>query len=74
MFITEKMSILEVVEQYPQTITVFRNHGMGCLGCSAARFENIEQGATAHGINIATLISELNQAIKSGNCNCEDAK
>jgi hybrid cluster-associated redox disulfide protein len=65
MLITEKMSILEVVEQYPQTITVFRNHGMGCLGCSAARFENIEQGATAHGINITTLITELNKAIES---------
>jgi hybrid cluster-associated redox disulfide protein len=63
--ITEKMSILEVVEKYPQTITVFRNHGMGCFGCSAAQFENIEQGAMAHGISITELITELNKAINS---------
>jgi hybrid cluster-associated redox disulfide protein len=52
MLITENMSISDVVEQYPQTVDVFRNHGMGCLGCSAARFENIGQGAAAHGIDI----------------------
>ena len=67
MLITEKMSILEVVEQYPQTVAVFRNHGMGCFGCSAARFENIEQGAAAHGIDITTLIAALNKAIESSN-------
>jgi hybrid cluster-associated redox disulfide protein len=63
MLINEKMSILEVVQTYPQTVDVFRNYGMGCLGCSAARFENIEQGAAAHGIDIKTLISDLNKAI-----------
>lgn len=65
MHITENMSISEVVEQYPQTIEVFRNHGMGCFGCSAARFENIGQGASAHGIDITALLAALNEAVKS---------
>jgi hybrid cluster-associated redox disulfide protein len=64
MLITEKMSILDVVEKYPQTVAVFRNHGMGCFGCAAARFENIEQGAAAHGIDINALITSLNSAIE----------
>lgn len=29
----------------------------------AARFENIEQGALAHGIDVDKLIDELNKAI-----------
>jgi hybrid cluster-associated redox disulfide protein len=70
MQINEKMSIIEVVQKYPQTVDVFRNHGMGCLGCSAARFENIEQGAAAHGIDIKALISDLNKVIASGNDGC----
>lgn len=61
--ITKEMSIIEVVQQHPETVDVFRNFGMGCLGCAAARFENIEQGASAHGIDIEALISSLNQAI-----------
>ena len=43
--LTKEMGILEVVQQYPQTAPVFMNFGMGCLGCAAAHFENIEQGA-----------------------------
>lgn len=29
----------------------------------AARFENIEQGALAHGINVDNLIKDLNEAV-----------
>ncbi|MBR2214588.1 MAG: DUF1858 domain-containing protein [Selenomonadaceae bacterium] len=63
MTITKDMSILEVVQQYPDTAAIFMNAGMGCLGCAAARFENIEQGATAHGIDIETLMQDLNRAV-----------
>jgi hypothetical protein len=30
----------------------------------AARFENLEQGALAHGIDVDALIKDLNEAIK----------
>ncbi|MPN51989.1 hypothetical protein SDC9_199641 [bioreactor metagenome] len=63
MQITKDMSIIEVVQKFPQTADVFRNHGMGCLGCAAARFENIEQGASAHGIDVNALIDALNKAV-----------
>ena len=61
--ITGEMSIMEVVEQWPQTAQVLMRHGMGCLGCAAAHFENIEQGAAAHGIDIESLITDLNESI-----------
>lgn len=63
MAITKDMSILEVVQKYPDTVDVFVNSGMDCLGCAAAHFENIEQGATAHGIDVDALIKNLNEAI-----------
>ena len=62
--ITKDMSITEVVQKHPETIEVFRRHGMGCLGCAAAHFENIGQGAVGHGIDIDALIADLNKAIK----------
>lgn len=61
--ITKEMSILDVVQQYPKSTEVFRKYGMGCFGCAAARFENIEQGALAHGIDIDALIVDLNKII-----------
>ncbi len=63
MSITKEMSIVDVVQKYPQTVQVFRNYGMGCLGCAAARFENIEQGAAAHGIDANALVADLNKAV-----------
>jgi hybrid cluster-associated redox disulfide protein len=61
--ITKNMSIGEVVQNYPDTIAVFFQHGLGCVGCAAARFENIEQGAKAHGIDVDDLIKALNAAL-----------
>ena len=61
--ITKEMSIGEVVQKYPDTIAVFFQHGLGCVGCAAAHFENIEQGAKAHGIDVDALVQALNEAV-----------
>ena len=64
MTITKDMSIMEVVQKYPDTVPVFMTSGMGCIGCAAAHFENIEQGAGAHGIDIDELIKNLNAVVE----------
>ena len=61
----KEMVIMEVVTKYHETVEVYVNAGMGCLGCAAAHFENIEQGAGAHGIDIDKLIEDLNAAIEA---------
>jgi hybrid cluster-associated redox disulfide protein len=63
MAITKEMSIAEIVQTYPETVRVFLSHGLMCIGCAAARFENLEQGATAHGINVEALVKDLNAAV-----------
>ena len=65
MKLTKDMGIMEVVQRYPQTVEVFVSFGMGCLGCVAARFENIEQGALGHGINVPALIEALNKVVEA---------
>ena len=65
MTITKDMSIIDVVQNYPDTAMVFMYAGMGCLGCAAARFENIEQGAMAHGIDIDALMEALNEVVNA---------
>jgi hybrid cluster-associated redox disulfide protein len=61
--ISKDMPIGEVVEKYPQTVEVFLRHGLMCFGCAVARFENLEQGAMAHGINVELLLKDLNAAV-----------
>lgn len=61
--ITQDMPIGRVVEEYPETVEVFLRHGLMCFGCALARFENVAQGAAAHGINVEALINDLNAAV-----------
>jgi hybrid cluster-associated redox disulfide protein len=61
--IKKEMPIGEVVQKYPQTVEVFLKHGLMCFGCAIARFENVEQGAMAHGIDVDSLMNDLNAAV-----------
>lgn len=61
--ITKDMSLGEVIQKYPETFDVFAKHGLHCAGCVIAQFENIEQGATAHGIDVDKLVEDLNKVV-----------
>ncbi len=63
MTITKNLPIGEVVQKHPETVPVFLQHGLMCFGCAIARFENIEQGALAHGIDVEALVKDLNAAV-----------
>mgnify|MGYP000529627008 CR=1 FL=1 len=46
--ITKDTGIIEAVQKHPQIIEIFQQYGLGCVGCMAAHFETIGQGAGAH--------------------------
>ena len=62
--ISDDMPIGQVLKKYPQTMRVFLSHGLMCVGCAIARFENIRQGAQAHGIDVDALMKDLNQVVQ----------
>jgi len=64
MTITKETPIDAIVQNYPQTIRVFLDHGMMCIGCAAARFEDLEQGALVHGIDVDDLLRDLNAVVE----------
>ena len=64
--ITKEMGILEIVQQFPESAEIFRKYGLGCLGCAAARFENLEAGAKVHGFNPDDMVAEINALIEKG--------
>lgn len=62
--ITKDMTFNEVLDMGPEVVQVFVKYHMGCVGCAAAKFESIEQGANAHGINLDDLLRDLNAAVQ----------
>ena len=62
--ISKEMGIMDIVTQYPETLEVFAKYGMGCIGCAAARFENLEAGAKVHGIDPDEMVEAMNKILE----------
>ena len=62
--ISKDMGIMEIVSQHPETLEVFAQFGMGCIGCAAARFENLEAGAKVHGIDVDEMVNAMNEIVE----------
>lgn len=62
--VTKEMSIIEIVQKYPEALPVFAKYGLGCIGCAAARFENLEAGAKVHGVDPEQMVAEINELIE----------
>ena len=61
--VTKDMGILDIVQAHPETAVIFQKYGMGCLGCAAARFENLEAGARVHGFDPDAMVADINALI-----------
>ncbi len=62
--ITGKTKIGALISKNPEAAETLFEAGMGCVGCSMAMNETIEQGCLAHGMTkkqIDKLIKELNK-------------
>ena len=62
--ITEDMNIKEVIDKYPETLSVFAKYNIGCIGCVAAPFEKLNDIAAVHGVDVKTFVKDLNAAIQ----------
>ena len=61
--ITKDTGIIDAVQEHPEIIVIFQEYGLGCIGCMAANFETIGQGAGAHGLDVDALIEDINKKI-----------
>jgi len=61
--ITKEMNLKDLLKKHPDSARVFAAYGIGCLGCAMASFETIEQGISAHGINIDDFMKDLNTLV-----------
>ena len=59
--VNKQMNIMEIIQMDEGCAPIFMEMGMGCLGCAAAQFENLEQACAVHGINPDELAAKLNE-------------
>ena len=62
--VTKEMGIMDIVQAHPEAVAIFQKYGMGCIGCAAAHFENLEAGAKVHGFDADQMVAEINELIE----------
>lgn len=58
--ITKDMTFHQVMQMSPEVVKVLAQFRLGCIGCMGAMNESLEQGATAHGLDVNDLLQALN--------------
>lgn len=63
--ITKDTLIGDILDADRGTAKYFLEMGMHCLGCPSARGESIEQACMVHGVDVNSLVDEINGYLAS---------
>lgn len=58
--INKNMTFHQVLQMSPEVAKVLGKYRLGCVGCMGAMNESLEQGATAHGLDVNDIVRDLN--------------
>lgn len=59
----DELSVAEIMERWPVTITVFARYRFMCIGCPIGRFHTIADATREHGASLAAFRADLVAAI-----------
>lgn len=63
--IDKNMTVVDVLALDRETAVFFMNMGMHCIGCPASRGETVEEACMVHGVDVDSLVDEINQFLAS---------
>ena len=64
--ITKDTIIGDILDIAPETAPVFFSIGMHCLGCPSSRGETVEEACMVHGVDVDSLLEQINGMIAAG--------
>jgi hybrid cluster-associated redox disulfide protein len=64
--ITADSLVQDVIESHPQTIRIFNQHGLRCVGCYISPYHTVADTAREYALSIEPLLGELNKATVAG--------
>ena len=59
--ITKETQIHEILEHAPEKAHILLDIGMHCLECPVSAYETLEEACAVHGIDVDSLLTELNK-------------
>ena len=59
---TSDMTVAEVLEEWPSTVTVFQEYKTACVGCSMAPFDTMVDVAREYDLELAEIMAALDRA------------
>jgi hybrid cluster-associated redox disulfide protein len=65
MEINKNSKINEILNAYPEANRFFNEKKMACGSCFAVNFDTLENGALMHGMEVNTLIYQLEQFLRA---------
>jgi hybrid cluster-associated redox disulfide protein len=67
MNIDKNTNLGELIKEHPETVEIFMDYGMHCVGCVASAYDTIEQGAKVHRLSdedIEEMVQRLKEVIR----------
>lgn len=63
--ISKDMVIGQIIRIDEGLIPILMNAGMHCVGCPSAQAETLEEAAMVHGMDINSLVNDMNNYLTS---------
>ena len=61
--VTKDTVISDIMMEAPDSVPLFQEIGMHCMGCALASGENVEEACSAHGVDVDAFLKKLNAFI-----------
>lgn len=63
--VSKDMAIGQIIRLDEGLIPILMSAGMHCVGCPSAQSETLEEAAMVHGMDVNSIISEMNNYLAS---------
>lgn len=63
--ISPDLIVADVLNKWPQTIPVFLEYHLGCVGCAMARYDTLQDIARIYQLRADHFLEELEKAIQN---------
>ena len=60
--VTADLTVSEVLDQWPQTVSVFQRMRLACVGCTMASFDTLEDVAHFYHLDLSQFLAALQEA------------
>jgi hybrid cluster-associated redox disulfide protein len=63
--LSKDLLVADVLDRWPETVTVFLKQRMGCVGCSMAPFETLSEAAKIYDLCCTHFLNDLQASINT---------